>query len=65
MELEGWLMTFDTFNKTFESNLTNSQTYTEAYELTEKSHYEITGRRRYSCYNSFRNIRQKKLFSDK
>jgi len=61
MDYQGWVMTFTEFNKLFESNLLNSQTYREAYEITEDFHYELTGKTRYKNYRSFEHVRNKKI----
>lgn len=42
------------FNKLYEDNLSNSDTYKHAYELTEKEHTKEFGGRKYSSYSSFR-----------
>ena len=46
--------TRDSFNKCYEGNLSSSDTYKEAYELTEKKHIDEFGGRKYSSYDSFR-----------
>lgn len=65
MELKGWKMTFTEFNKKFEGNMTCATTYVEAYEMTENIHYELTGKRRYSEYNSFRKARYNYILKHK
>lgn len=42
------------FNKCYEDNLSNTKTYKQAYELTEKEHINEFGDRKYSSYTSFR-----------
>lgn len=47
------LSTTEGFCQAFEKNLRVTRTFTEAYEITEASHEQLFGRRRYSCYESF------------
>ena len=53
------LSTTEGFCRAFEENLTVSKTFTEAYEMTEISHEELFGRRKYSEYSSFCHNRKK------
>ena len=62
MSYEGWEMSFTKFNELYEKNMTEAPTYTKAYEITEDEHEELTGKRKYAGFNSFRNARSKKLF---
>ena len=43
------------FKAEFEKNLSRFPTYKEAYEAVENQHKRVFGKRKYSCYNSFRN----------
>jgi len=54
-------MTFWGFNKLFEKNLKHAKTYVEAYEQTETYHSQHFGDRRFSCYDSFRVSRNRKV----
>jgi hypothetical protein len=49
------------FERKFFKNCKDSKTYIEAYEKTEKEYSEYFGRRRYSCYDSFRVSKNKRL----
>ena len=51
MELEGWEMTFLEFNKRFEENMPTTESYVEAYNVTESVHKSLTGKKKYSSYN--------------
>ena len=44
MELEGWQMNFEQFNKRFEDNMIECETYVDAYKSTEATHKALTGR---------------------
>jgi len=47
------LSTTEGFAEAFHLNASISRTNMEAYELTERSHEEVFGRRKFSCYQSF------------
>ena len=47
----------DGFEKRYIFNIKKTKTYIEAYKLTEKEYIETFGKRRYSSYDSFRNVR--------
>ncbi len=45
------------FISMFENNLCRCKTFVEAYEEVEIIHEQVTGRRRYTNYNSFSNVK--------
>ena len=45
------------FEQVFFSEASTSSTYMEAYERVEVWHEETFGKRKYSDYNSFRNVK--------
>jgi hypothetical protein len=47
------LSTTTGFADAFHSNVPQSRTFREAYEVTESTHEEVFGRRKFSCYQSF------------
>lgn len=50
------------FNALFEKNLRDLKgTHVQAYEKTEEQFKESFGRSKYSDYNSFRNVRNRKI----
>ena len=53
------IATTDSFNKLYEDNLSKTDSYKKAYELTEKEHIKEFGDRKYSSYSSFRVVRSK------
>jgi hypothetical protein len=53
------ISTTEGFCKMFEENLPVSKTFIEAYEVTERTHEHIFGKRKYSCYSSFSVCRKK------
>jgi hypothetical protein len=58
------ILTSDGFNERFEENLKRySLPQTRAYEITEKEHEKIIGRRHYSGFDSFRKVRSRKFGS--
>ena len=61
MELEGWKMTFEEFNKRFERNMHNTASYPESYRAIEEVHESLTGKTKYSSYDSFRKVRERKM----
>lgn len=59
------LSTTEGFCKMFEDNLpeaakqNTTKTFAEAYEITERTHEQIFGERKYSSYKSFATCRKK------
>ena len=54
-------LTFDGFNKMFEKKIRIVDTYEKAYNEVENYHSERFGDRKYSDYQSFRQVRNKKI----
>jgi hypothetical protein len=58
------LSTTEGFCEAFEQNLkatgTASAPFSAAYELTERAHEDLFGKRKYSCYASFRTTTTRK-----
>ena len=54
-------MTFENFNKRFEKNMPKTASYPEAYNATEDVHENLTGKAKYSSYDSFRKVRERKM----
>ena len=54
-------LTFDGFNKMFEKKIRIVDTYEKAYNEVESYHSERFGDRKYSDYQSFRQVRNKKI----
>lgn len=52
---------WDKFFKQFIKNTQIKHTYKEAYKLTEKQHRQTYGQNCYATYNSFRNVKTRKL----
>jgi hypothetical protein len=52
-------MTYDGFEKIYYANVSGSNTNSEAYEKAEQIHVQYFARRKYSDYNSFRNVRDR------
>jgi hypothetical protein len=52
-------MTYDGFSRIYYANVSGSNTNTEAYEKAEKVHIQYFGKRKYSDYDSFRNVRDR------
>jgi len=50
-------MTAAGFEEVFFSEMGTSTTYMEAYEKVEIFHEQVFGKRKYSDYNSFRNVK--------
>lgn len=48
-----FLSTTEGFVEAFEANLSECRTNSMAYELVEREHEHLFGRRKYSCYYSF------------
>ena len=46
------------------SHLTIEESKEEAYERTENEHLALFNRRKYSCYNSFRNVKKRYRIQD-
>lgn len=53
----------DDFMRIYESNLSPNKSYKAAYEASERVHKEITGHNRYSGYESFRSVKNKRVKS--
>ena len=51
----------DGFEKRYVFNIKKTKTYIEAYKLTEDEYVSTFGKRRYSSYDSFRNVRNRYL----
>lgn len=60
-EMEGRLARFNRFNSEFEDQLTKHSSYRQAYEATEDLFRERVGHSYYSGYDSFKNVRSRKL----
>lgn len=56
------LSTTEGFCEAFNQNLPTSKTFLEAYEVTERAHEDLFGRRKYSEYVSFCRARSKTLY---
>lgn len=52
---------FDTFNAVFENELSKQPTYRQAYEATEKIFEDKIGFPQYSSWDSWKNVRSRKL----
>lgn len=52
---------FDTFNSEFESQLSRQPNYRKAYEATEQKFEEQIGVKHYSGWESFKNVRSRKM----
>jgi len=52
---------FDTFNSEFENQLSLQPTYRKAYEVTEEKFEEQFGVKHYSGWDSFKNVRSRKM----
>lgn len=59
--MEGRLARFNHFNSEFENQLKSHSTYQEAYKATEKEFVKKVGYNQYSGWNSFKNVRSRKL----
>lgn len=59
--MEGRLARFNSFNSVFEDQLSKHATYRQAYEATEQTFRERVGHSYYSGYDSFKNVRSRKL----
>lgn len=53
------------FVKLYEQNLSPRTSNKSAYEQAEKVHKELTGHTRYSDYESFRSVKNKRVKSQK
>lgn len=53
----------DDFMRIFESNLSPKTSYKAAYEAAERQHEQLTGSKRYSGYESFRSVKNKRAKS--
>jgi hypothetical protein len=56
---ESCTMTYDGFSRIYYANVSGSNTNNEAYEKAEKVHIQYFGKRKYSDYDSFRNVRDR------
>ena len=61
MELARQLNSVEGFIERYFYNLAYSATQLEAYETTESEHERLFNRRRYTNYDSFRQIKNRKL----
>ena len=52
-------MTYDGFSKVYFANVSACASNSEAYEKAEQLHVQYFGKRKYSDYNSFRNLRDR------
>jgi hypothetical protein len=58
------ILTSDGFNERFEQNLRKfSLPQKNVYELTEKEHESLIGKRHYASFDSFRKVRTRKMNS--
>ena len=55
------LITFNGYLQVFYENCRITKTCFEAWEKTEQEYAQIFGQNRYSCYESFRVVRERKL----
>lgn len=53
------LSTTEGFVEAFQQNIADCKTFFEAYEVTERAHESLFGKRKYSCYHSFATHRPK------
>ncbi len=53
----------DDFMRIFEANISPKSTYKAAYEASEAEHKRLTGSNRYSNYESFRSVKNKRAKS--
>jgi hypothetical protein len=51
----------DDFIRLFEEKIGNFTTHKDAYEAVEREHVSLTGERRYTDYETFRGIRERKI----
>lgn len=61
----GMNMRTSDFIRIFEQNLSPRTSNKTAYEKAEKIHQELTGHNRYSDYESFRSVKNKRVKSQK
>jgi hypothetical protein len=61
MELARQLNSVEGFITRYFYNLANSASQLDAYEMTESEHERLFSRRRYTCYDSFRQVKNRKL----
>lgn len=64
MGKEGNLLSLDGFIQRYFYYLKKAKTNEEAYHLTAKEYKELYGMDRYSCYDSFRRVKNRKLKSN-
>lgn len=55
------LSTAQGFEKSYYTNLRVCKTQTDAYEMTETEYVNLFGQRKYSNYNSFRNVINRRI----
>ena len=53
----------DDFIRIYESNLSTKTSYKAAYEAAERIHEQATGSKRYTGYESFRSVKNKRAKS--
>lgn len=59
--IEGRTARFNSFNSEFENQLKSQPTYREAYHATEEKFKEKNGFTNYTGWDSFKNVRSRKL----
>lgn len=59
--MEGRLQRFNHFNSEFEKQIGSHSTYRAAYEATEAEFNKRVGYNQYSNWDSFKNVRSRKL----
>lgn len=59
--MEGRLQRFNHFNSEFEKQIGSHNTYQKAYEATEEVFKNRVGYNQYSSWDSFKNVRSRKL----
>ena len=61
MTLDLKLLDIQEFDKAFYSAMSSHNTHEEAYESVEKRYVSIVGKRRYSSFQSYRVVRNRRL----
>jgi hypothetical protein len=59
--IEGRAARFHSFNSEFETQLSKQPTYRQAYEATEQIFKQKVGYNQYSGWDSWKNLRSRKL----
>jgi hypothetical protein len=59
--MQGRLARFNHFNSEFENEIGKHSTYQQAYEATEAKFNQRVGYNQYSSWDSFKNVRSRKL----